>query len=39
MSENGEGIENKVLETASDLGASGEEIELGEKKEPEKDVI
>ena len=37
MSGNGEGVE-KVIETASDLGASGKEVEQGEKEEPEKDV-
>ena len=38
MSGNGEKVEQKVIETASDLGASWKEIELGEKEEPEKDV-
>ena len=38
MSGNGEKVEQKVIETASDLGASCKEIELGEKEEPEKDV-
>ena len=27
-----------MIETASDLVASGKEVELGEKEEPEKDV-
>ena len=38
MSGNGEGVEEKVIETASDLGASGKEVELGENEGPEKDV-
>ena len=38
MSGNGEGIKNKVFETALDLGYSGKEVELVEKEEPEKDA-
>ena len=32
------GVEKKVIETASDLVASGKKVELGEKEVPEKDV-
>ena len=38
MSDNCEGVKKKLIETASDLGASGKEVELGDKKEPEKDL-
>ena len=34
MSGNGEGVKKKVVKTASDEGASGKEVELGEKEEP-----
>ena len=37
MSGNTEGAKN-VVETASDLGASSKEVELGEKDEHEQDV-
>ena len=33
-----EGVEKKVIETASDKGASGKEVELGEKEEHTQDV-
>ena len=39
MSACGEGVEKKVIETASDLGASSKEVEPGEKEEHEKDFI
>ena len=39
LSGNGEGVEKKVIETASDLGASCKEVVLGEKEEPEKMMI
>ena len=38
MSGNGEGIEKKVVETASDIGASDYEVKLVEKEEPWKGV-
>ena len=38
MSGNGEGVKKKVIEIASDLGASGKEVELGEEEETKKDV-
>ena len=31
-------VEKKVIETASDLGVSGKEVEPGEKEQPEKDA-
>ena len=36
--DNGEWFQKKVVETASDLGASCKEVEFGEKEEPKKDV-
>ena len=39
MSGKGEGVQKKVVETASDLGALGKEIEMGEMEDHEKDVI
>ena len=38
MSGNGEWVENKVVKTASDIGALGKEVELGEKEDPEEGV-
>ena len=38
MSGNGERVKKKVIETASDVSASGKEVEPGEKEENEKDV-
>ena len=38
MSGNGEGVKRKVVKTASDIGASRKEVELGEKEEPEDGV-
>ena len=31
ISDNGEGVKKKMIKAASDLGASGKEVELGEK--------
>ena len=38
ISGSSEGIKKKGVKTASDIGASGKDIELGEKEEPEKGV-
>ena len=38
MSGSSEEVEKKVVEMASDIGASGKEVELGEKEEPEEGV-
>ena len=34
----GKGVEKKLFNIASDMGASGKEVELGEKEEPEEVV-
>ena len=38
ISGNGERVKKKTIEIASDIGASGKEVELGEKAEHEQDV-
>ena len=38
MSSDGEGVKNQVFKTASDLGASGKEVQLGQNEEPEEGV-
>ena len=38
MSGNGEGVDKKVVKIASDIGASGKEVEPDKKEEPEEGV-
>ena len=38
ISGNGEGVEKKVVEINSNIGASGKEVKLGEKAEHEQDI-